>query len=247
MSGPAEEAGQAVKAGANVNAAIETEWAAFDPNRYIVDDGLLYDVDGKQVESANVESQELEDEKIHRLVVCGGENEELFEEGWTGGVYFFGSDGKFISFLRKDMVDIRVVPSPDGKWFVLFTGAVVFGDFEIYQFDGFELKGTVASLNFPFWIDSTRFALMLPDYTRKPAREGSDIEAWISVGVYDVSSGALETVRAATATENYWLSSFDKNTEEIVIEKTFVKDVKDWADWEKYEFEEIRVPVPSAG
>jgi hypothetical protein len=61
--------------------------------------------------------------------------------------------------------------------------------------------------------------------------------------VYDTARETLETITAATATEDYKLESIDAG--ELVIRKDFVENAKYWADYDKRKSEEIRIPIPA--
>ena len=224
-------------------------YAAFDTKSHVVNDGLLYTVNAEgqkmRIEGAEVLEKETENGKIYWLAV-DPEYDELYK-GWEGGIYFFGSDGKFLSYLeRENTRDFCVRFSPGGKWFLSFYNLSIEGEFILYQFDGLKLKETFDGLNELFWVDSKRFALMLLDNTHGERDRDAEIRDWISVAVYDVASGEYQMVKTATETEDYWLSSVDEGTGELIIKKTSVKNVEDWADAEKHESEEIRVPAPAA-
>jgi hypothetical protein len=224
----------------------------FDANKYVVDDGLLYTLDAKggktQIEGAEVSEEKIDGGKIYWLAAgpdAGGENEGLYK-GWKSGIYFFGGDGKFISCLAKeDAWQSYVQFSPDGKRFVLDSGTYVDREFNLYEFDGFTLRKTFYGMSPLAWLDPFRFAFTFIDAEKGPRHQDADISGWLSVVVCDSSADKLQTVAEATITEDFWLESVDSDTGELVITKNYVKNKRDWADYEKRSSEEMRVPVQS--
>jgi WD40 repeat protein len=213
-----------------------------------VDDGLLYDADGKQFEEVQVVEVETERGIIYWLSVpdsdpdCNRYNVELYEGGWKGGIYFFGGDGKYISMLEKeDSNSCYVFFSPDGKQFILRAPV---DQYLLYEFDGLKLKKSFGGTTLE-WIDPFRFAYSIIDES-KNAREEAGFDGWLTVVVYDSAADLLTTVIEATATEDFLVDSFDAETGELVIWKKSVEDEKDWGDFFKQKLERIRVPVPAA-
>ena len=111
----------------------------FDPNRYVVKDGLLF-LDDKQFYGAEVVTVQTARGTIYWLAgdpEADGTNRGLYR-GWKSGIYFFGQDGKFISMLEKERAQMCFVRfSPDGEQFTIG----IFGDSEylLYNFDTLEL------------------------------------------------------------------------------------------------------------
>jgi hypothetical protein len=230
----------------------EASATGFDPKGYIVEDGLLYAVDEgqkKQIEGAEVVEDVTEGGTFYWLAVdpeADEENERLYK-GWKRGIYFFGSDGKFISLLEKENAQISyIIFSPDGKQFLLSNGDEVDCEYQLHEFSSFKLKKTLRGMS-AIWIDHMRYALTVMDESKKGRYEGADIPGWLSVVVYDSAVDLITTVTEATKKEDFMMSDFDSETGELIITKFSVKDEKDWADEEKREIDEIRVPVPPAG
>jgi hypothetical protein len=223
--------------------------APVNPNSYTVDDGLLYDADGKQFEGAEVVEVDFELGKIYWLAVdpdADGSNEGLYE-GWAGGIYFFGSDGNFISMLGRKNAQMSYVNfCPDGSQFALSGADHSDYAYELHEFEGLKLKKTFSGLNF-VWIDNMRFAFTLIDESKGARHENADIPGWLTVAVFDSAVDLLTTVTEATKTESFMVNEYVEETGELVVMKISVKDEKDWADEDRQEIEEIRVPVPPAG
>jgi hypothetical protein len=224
----------------------------FAPEKFTVENGLLYTTDGSgkraQFEGAEVVEEAIGGGKIYWLAAdqdANGSNEGLYKD-WKSGIYFFGGDGKFLSCLEiKDAQMSCVRFSPDGKQFVLDSGTYVDRDYKLYAFDGFELKKTFYGVSQLVWLDPVRFAFTGFDTERGPRYKDADLSGWMSIVMYDTAAETLETIIAATATEDYMLESADAG--ELVIWKYSVKDSKDWADEDKRETGQIKIPIPAAG
>jgi hypothetical protein len=226
--------------------------ADFAPEKFTVENGLLYMTDGSgkraQFEGAEVVEEAIDGGKIYWLAAdpnADGSNEGLYKD-WKSGIYFFGGDGKFLSCLEiKDAQMSSVRFSPDGKQFVLDSGTYANHDYKLYTFDGFELKKTFYGMPQLIWLDPVRFAFTVFDTERGPRYKNADLSGWMSIVMYDTAAETLETIIEATATEDYMLESADEG--ELVIWKYSVKDADDWADVDKREMEEIKISIPAAG
>jgi hypothetical protein len=223
-----------------------------NPNSYTVNDGKLYDADGKQFKGAEIVTAETEGGIIYWLAVnpdADGCVEGLYE-GWKGGIYFFGGDGNFISMLaREHAQESYVWFSSDGKQFILSGGTFYYPEYLLYGFhgfDGFELKKSFGGTR-GAWIDNFRIACSTIDRSKNARYEEAYYHGWLSVVVYDSAVDLFTTVIDATATEDFMMLSVDHETDELVVAKFSVKDEKDWGDREKREYDEICLPVPPAG
>lgn len=227
--------------------------AGFDAKKYVVDEGLLFMVDGdsrKQVDGAEVVEEQTEAGRIYWLAADpdAGDDYEKMYKGWKGGVYFFGDDGKFISFLETPDAPMSYVRfSPDGRRFVLDRGTYVVRDYILYTFDGLAPEKTFLGMGELKWIDSDRFAFAIIDEEKGPRAENADIRGWLSVVVYDAAADLLTTAAEATETEDYTLYEVDAENEELTVTKYSVKDEKDWVDEDKRIIDEITIPIPAAG
>jgi len=228
--------------------------AGFEPEKYVVDEGLLFSIDsqGKKTQFEGAEVVEVKGDFGTRYWLAGdpnanGANEGLYK-GWTSGIYFFGADGKFISCLEYEDAQMSYVNfSPDGAQFTLDTGTYVDRDYKLYSFDSLELKKSFYGVSTLEWLDPVRMTFTIIDKDKKERAKDYDIPGWLSVVVYDTAAEALETVAAATETEDFMLESVDQEAGDLVITKISVKSQKDWADEKKRKNEQIRVPIPAAG
>jgi hypothetical protein len=224
----------------------------FDPEKFAVENGLLYTTDESgekiQFEGAEVVEEEIDGGKIYWLAAnpdADGSNEGLYKD-WKSGIYFFGDDGKFLSYLEiKDALVGYVRFSPDGKQFVFDSSTQSDRDYKLYAFDGLELKKTFYGASPVIWLDDERFAFTELDTARGLRDENAYLSGWMSIVLYDTAAETFETIMEATATENYILDSVDDD--ELVIWKYSVPDAKDWADEDKRETQQITIPIPSAG
>jgi WD40 repeat protein len=231
----------------------------FDPEKFIVDGGLLFTVDAKgektRFEGVEVVETVLEGERNSKRywLIADPEayvSEEGLYEGWKSGIYFFGGDGKFISCLEtEDAPWSEVKFSPDGKLFVLDSGTGVVRDFALYAFDGLQLISTLSGISPVDWLDNERFAFTGLDDSHGPRGTAAEVEDWMSVVIYERDMAGPVTVKAATATatEDYVLGSVDRAAGELEIWKTSVKNAKDWPVSDKREQTTIRVPIPAVG
>ena len=227
--------------------------AGFDAAKYVVDDGLLFAVDAKggmeQVEGAEVVEAQTEGGVIYWLAAdpnADGSNENMYK-GWKSGIYFFGSDGKFISCLEKeDAGTCYVWFSPDGKQFALDSGTYVDRDYELYAFDGLALKKSFRGIALA-WLGPLRFAYSAIDTAKGRRHEDADIPGWMSVVVCDTSDDSSVTALEATNTEDFMMDAVDLDTDELIVTKFSVENEGDWGDDEKTSVENIRIPIPAAG
>ena len=227
--------------------------AGFDAAKYVVDDGLLFAVDAKggrkQIDGADVVEERTKGGVIYWLAAdpnADGSNENMYK-GWKSGIYFFGSDGKFISCLeKKDAATCYVRFSPDGKQFALDSGTYVDRDYELYAFDGLALKKSFRGIGLT-WLGPQRFAYSAIDTAKGRRHKDSDIAGWMSVVVCDTSSDSSVTVLEATKTEDFMMEGIDRDANELAVTKFSVKDERDWGNDEKTSVENIRISVPVAG
>ena len=69
---------------------------------------------------------------------------------------------------------------------------------------------------------------------------------WCTIKIHDCETGKTTVIREATATKNYALNGYNRETGALDITESFVKNAKDWEDEDKIDDKELSLPVPAA-
>ena len=174
-------------------------------------------------------------------------------KGTKLGLRFFrGKEGKPAGFLpmEEGAASFCIVTfAPSGDKLLVSWGGLPVKHLSLFLIDknkGFLEKASFETAEPPFWIDNNRFAFSTVDSDKGPRVEGMFDLWWCSVKLYDCKTGKTTVIREATATKNYALNGYNRETGALDITESVVKNAKDWEDEDKIDDKELSVPVPAA-
>ena len=183
-------------------------------------------------------------------VLVDPDNEGM--EGMESGLWLFlGDDERPAGFLpMRDTRAYMLEFSPSGEKLLMGCGRGIKQDLGFYLADAadrsFVKKASFTASGNAFWIDPHRFVFTIID-DGKGLRHGSQDRGWCSVALYDTAEEELVVLKEAAATQNYVVVGCGPETSMLDVWEHSVKDEKDWADEDKIEYKEHKVPIPAAG
>ncbi len=192
------------------------------------------------------------DNGIASWAVIGTGTSDAVTEKETG-VWFFGSEGEFMTFIPLDSENEYqdLLWSPAGDRLILVRGGDARPDmfFDVYA-EGMEKQTEFTGLRGEIgWLeDGMRIVFTRIDGIReKGSFPGLSYGLQLSVVLYDSAVEETIPLKEASGTKNFSFTSVSEDGEQIAIQETSVRSPKDWADEEKIKEREITVPVPAAG
>lgn len=206
----------------------------------------------------------LEDEKVYR--VTGGEKKAVGEalkissemgeyywfavsaeadeamKGSASGLYFFYENGIFVAFLPSRAAefagDARL--NPTAEQFLIDFGTSPERDLRLYDFRTLKEKKAFLAMDDIVWLDARRFAMTFVDTAKKPRSKNALESGWLSVAVYDATTGKLTCVREATETSDFMLDGADLEAKKFTINERSVKKTGDWGSEENITLREFQ-------
>ena len=192
------------------------------------------------------------DNGIANWAVIGTGTSDAVTEKETG-VWFFGSEGEFMTFIPLDNENEYqdLLWSPAGDRLILVRGSGARPDmfFDVYA-EGMEKQAEFSGLREEIaWLDDgMRIVFTRIDGIREGgAFPGLSYGLQLSVVLYDSAVEETIPLKEASVTKNFSFVSVSEDGEKITILETSVRSPKDWAGEEKINEREISVPVPAAG
>ncbi len=220
---------------------------------YLLKDGKAYRVDGGRetlLEGVDAQRADTAAGPWSWIVVDPEQSDGM--KGTESGICFFrGADARPAGFLpvAEEAASCRLYFSPSGDKLLVSWGHEYIQHLSLYLIDkekGFVKKASFKVAGPPFWIDQQRFVFNAVDAEKGPRAEGKFDLWWSSVTLCDSMKDKLTVLRQATATADYAVTGCDRKSGALEIMESTVKDEKDWADEDKVDDKELRLPVPKA-
>ena len=220
---------------------------------YIIRDDRVYRIAGGRqtlVEDASFDSAKTDAGLWSWLLVDPDLSDGM--KGAETGVYFFrGKEYAPVFFLPMEHAGACMMEfSPSGEKLLICHGEEVRQDLGYYVLEeaaqGFVKKGSFVSAGHAFWVDPHRFVFTAIDTKKGPRTKAGD-DWWCSPSLYDTLEKELTVIIKATLTKNYFIGGYDDEGGTLDINKSSVKNPKDWGNENKIKYKELTVPIPAAG
>jgi hypothetical protein len=211
---------------------------------FLLKDGKVF----KNKTALECEVHEIEGKGAFRFwSAFGPETSEAVAENETG-VCLFSAKGACVRFVALDSENEAqdVLPSADGKAFVLVTGSGMRADvfFNVYGEGAEKLAELSGVLGQIVWLDAGRFAFARIDDTREvDAAAGNWLKT--SLVLYDTAAKKETVLKKATDKLNYAEPALTPGENSITVTEEAVKSAKEWKNDDKVKRKEIKVPIPA--
>lgn len=160
------------------------------------------------------------------------------------GAYLFDAGGKFLFILPIGHGDIsgRITFSPNEKYVAEEESTWVVGDWHIFTFPDLQKMGTIRAYESIVWEDDDYIIFTALAPTEKP-NSPLDLSDYRYIAAYDIKNGKEIPILMWDDLTEYDLGRQESN-DYLVVVKIYVEKIEDWADYELWKREEIRIPNP---